>query len=124
LKKFKQSQGYEILSEWMLKEGNQPFPFQEKTWAKYANGYSGIVIAPTGFGKTYSVFLAVIADYLNHHDKYKKGLKLIWISPLRSLAKDLQRAMQETIDSIGLDWRVEMRNGDTPNLASFVFDER
>src|SRR5690606_15206053 len=36
-----------------------------------------------------------------------------WITPLRSLAKDLARAMQEAIDGIGLDWIVEVRNGDT-----------
>ncbi|MXV38550.1 ligase-associated DNA damage response DEXH box helicase [Flavobacteriaceae bacterium Ap0902] len=92
-----------------------PFPFQEKTWAKFSLGYSGMVVAPTGYGKTYSVFLAVIIDFLNNPKKYiGAGLKMIWVSPLRSLAKDLQRAMQEAIDDIGLDWVVETRNGDTP----------
>lgn len=80
---------------------------------KYANGYSGMIVAPTGFGKTYALFLAVMIDFLNHPDTYKKGLKLIWITPLRSLAKDLSRAMQAAIDEIGLDWTVEVRNGDT-----------
>lgn len=89
------------------------FSFQEKAWQKYASGYSGMVVAPTGFGKTYSLFLAVIIDFLNHPNNYKNGLKLIWITPLRSLAKDLARAMQEAIDELGLDWTVEVRNGDT-----------
>lgn len=94
-------------------KGISPFKFQTETWWKFGNGYSGMVVAPTGFGKTYSVFLALISDFLNHPDKYKKGLKMIWITPLRSLSKDIAKAMQEAIDEIGLDWAVGVRNGDT-----------
>ncbi|MFY7815232.1 MAG: DEAD/DEAH box helicase, partial [Chryseobacterium taeanense] len=35
------------------------------------------------------------------------------ITPLRSLSKDIAKAMQEAIDEIGLDWAVGVRNGDT-----------
>ena len=98
----------------MAKQDFEPFDFQLKTWQKYNQGYNGLVVAPTGFGKTFSVFLAVVIDYLNNPDNYKKGIKLLWISPLRSLAKDLQKAMQAAIDDIGLDWEVAVRNGDTP----------
>ncbi len=72
-----------------------------------------MVVAPTGFGKTFSVFLALISDFLNHPEQYKNGLKMIWITPLRSLSKDIAKAMQEAIDEIGLDWTVGVRNGDT-----------
>lgn len=112
-KKFQHTPGYTIVEQWMLSKGYTPFSFQQKTWENYAAGYSGMVVAPTGFGKTFSVFLAVLIDFMNHQDAYKKGLKLLWITPLRSLAKDLGRAMQEAIDEIGLDWTVEVRNGDT-----------
>jgi len=98
----------------MATHGNTPFQFQEQTWAKYGKGYSGMVVAPTGFGKTFSVFLAVVIDYLNHPQQYKKGLKLVWVSPLRSLAKDLAKAMALAVEQIGLDWEVAVRNGDTP----------
>ena len=98
----------------MAEKAHAPFPFQTQTWQRYAHGYSGMVVAPTGFGKTFSVFLAVVIDYLNHPDKYPKGLKILWISPLRSLAKDLAKAMSEAVDEIGLDWSVQVRNGDTP----------
>ena len=97
----------------MQEKGNEPFSFQSQTWERYHNNFSGMVVAPTGFGKTFSVFLAVVIDYLNHPNKYKKGLKLIWISPLRSLAKDLAKAMNDAVEEIGLDWAVEVRNGDT-----------
>lgn len=97
----------------MQEKGHEPFSFQSQTWERYHNNFSGMVLSPTGFGKTFSVFLAVVIDYLNHPDKYKKGLKLIWISPLRSLAKDLAKAMNDALEEIGLDWAVEVRNGDT-----------
>lgn len=111
---FKESEGLRIVNTWMAEKGQAPFPFQMQTWQRHGNGYSGMVVAPTGFGKTFSVFLAVVIDYLNHPEKYKKGLKLLWISPLRSLAKDLAKAMTEAIDEIGLDWSIQVRNGDTP----------
>ena len=111
---FKQTQGYQIIQNWMEEKGHTPFSFQSQTWERYHNNFSGMVVAPTGFGKTFSVFLAVVIDYLNHPNKYKKGLKLIWISPLRSLAKDLAKAMSIAVEEIGLDWEVAVRNGDTP----------
>jgi len=111
---FKDSNGLRIINTWMAEKSHAPFPFQLQTWQRYANGYSGMVVAPTGFGKTFSVFLGVVIDYLNHPERYSKGLKLLWISPLRSLAKDLAKAMTEAVDDIGLDWDVQVRNGDTP----------
>lgn len=110
---FENTGGYQIIQNWMGDKGIAPFKFQTETWWKFGNGYSGMVVAPTGFGKTYSVFLALISDFLNHPEKYKKGLKMIWITPLRSLSKDIAKAMQEAIDEIGLDWAVGVRNGDT-----------
>ncbi|WP_367117838.1 DEAD/DEAH box helicase, partial [uncultured Chryseobacterium sp.] len=110
---FEDSNGFGVIRNWMADKGISPFKFQAETWRKFGNGYSGMVIAPTGFGKTYSVFLAMICDFLNRPEKYRKGLKMIWITPLRSLSKDIAKAMQEAIDEIGLDWLVGVRNGDT-----------
>lgn len=110
---FENTAGFKVIQEWMAGKGNAPFKFQIDTWYKFGNGYSGMVVAPTGFGKTFSVFLALITDFFKHPDRYKKGLKMIWITPLRSLSKDIAKAMQEAIDDIGLDWVVGVRNGDT-----------
>lgn len=110
---FEQSYGFRTVLTWLQQQTREPFSFQLQTWKKIAQGYSGMVVAPTGFGKTYSVFIGILIDYMNHPEHYKSGLKVIWITPLRSLAKDLARAMQEAVDQIGLDWVVEVRNGDT-----------
>lgn len=113
-KKFLESEGYGIVHRWLGAKGFEPFTFQRETWEKFGRGYSGMVVAPTGFGKTYSVFLAVITDFLNNPDRYNGTLHLLWITPLRALAKDIAKAMTEAIDEIGLDWKVSVRNGDTP----------
>ena len=113
LSNFENTDGFKIIQNWMMEKSISPFKFQVQTWQKFGSGYSGMVVAPTGFGKTFSVFLALISDFLNHPEKYKTGLKMIWITPLRSLSKDIAKAMQEAIDEIGLDWTVGVRNGDT-----------
>lgn len=112
--KFQQTEGFQIIEKWLAEKSFSPFEFQLKTWEKYFQSYSGMVVAPTGFGKTFSVFLAVIIDFLNKPEAYSPGLKLLWVSPLRALAKDIAKAMTEAIAEIGLDWTVGVRNGDTP----------
>ncbi len=112
--KFKNSTGFQIIKNWMDTKDREPFGFQSDTWYKFSQNYSGMVIAPTGFGKTFSVFLAVVIDFMNYPDNYKPGMKLLWITPLRALAKDIAKAMSEALEEIGLDWEVSVRNGDTP----------
>jgi len=111
------NQGLEVIQNWLSAKGLQPFSFQEETWQMYVEGQSGIVNAPTGFGKTYSVFLAVVIDYINNNPDYKtktnSGLQLLWVTPLRALAKDIARAMDEALSELGIPWRVAIRNGDT-----------
>lgn len=110
---FENTNGFKIIQNWMMEKSISPFKFQIQTWQKFRSGYNGMVVAPTGFGKTFSVFLALISDFLNNPENYKSGLKMIWITPLRSLSKDIAKAIQEAIDEIGLDWAVGVRNGDT-----------
>lgn len=121
------SKGYKQVIKWLKLNKKRPFKYQTDAWQYYAEGYSGLVNAPTGFGKTFSIFLAVVIDELNKKSKQfpnsteekttkkknDQGLKLIWITPLRSLAKDLARAMREVCTALELDWMVGVRNGDT-----------
>lgn len=100
-------------------KGMQPFAFQEEAWEHSCSGKSGLVNAPTGCGKTYSVFLGALIRFINQHpDTYqsrsKNGLQLLWITPLRALAKDIGRAMEAVISELGMAWKVGIRNGDTP----------
>ena len=97
----------------MQSKNLQPFSFQEETWQHIINNKSGLVNAPTGCGKTFSVFLGALIDFINHHpknykSKSKNGLQLLWITPLRALAKDIGRAMEEVIGE--LRYEMEGRN--------------
>lgn len=96
----------------------RPFPFQEEAWQRIARHESGLVNAPTGCGKTFSVFLGALINFINDYPKtYKEkknsGLQLLWITPLRALAKDIGRAMEEVIEALSMNWKVAIRNGDT-----------
>jgi ATP-dependent Lhr-like helicase len=114
----KETLGYRTIRGWMEAAGREPFAFQEEAWQHILDGRSGLVNAPTGCGKTFSVFLGALIDFINQHpDDYRTtkggGLQLLWISPLRALAKDIGRAMEEVIRELGMRWEVGMRNGDT-----------
>ena len=116
--KLAQSTGYNIILNWLKKNERTPFAFQQQSWQHIVNGDSGLVNAPTGCGKTYSVFLGAIIQFINQHpndyqSKKNNGLQLLWITPLRALAKDIARAMEEVIVALGMNWRIGIRNGDT-----------
>ncbi|MGN6400447.1 MAG: ligase-associated DNA damage response DEXH box helicase [Flavisolibacter sp.] len=116
--KLHQTKGYEIITAWLSSKGYKPFAYQEETWQHIINDKSGLVNAPTGSGKTFSVFLGSIIQFINQHKndyqtKSKNGLQLIWVTPLRALAKDIGRAMEQVINELGMQWKVGIRNGDT-----------
>jgi len=115
----KDSPGYTLISEWLKSKELSPFAFQEEAWEKILHHKSGLINAPTGCGKTFSVFLGALIQWVNAYpEDYKSliqnGLQLLWISPLRALAKDLGRAMEEVLFELEIPWKVGIRNGDTP----------
>lgn len=98
--------------EWFKELGWKPQEFQLKAWKAYADGKSGLINAPTGSGKTYSLLLAALMEEAVQKKKVK-GLKLLWISPIRALTKELELTTQRAIDGMGVDWTVGIRTGDT-----------
>jgi ATP-dependent Lhr-like helicase len=114
----KKAAGIKVIHDWLGEKGLKPFAFQEQTWNAFLEGKSGLVNAPTGYGKTFSVFLAVLIEWMNEHPRsYKakrpKKLQLLWVTPLRALSKDIKRAMEEVIEELGMSWEVGLRTGDT-----------
>jgi len=96
---------------WFKKKGWDPFAFQLETWKHFIDGNSGLLNAPTGSGKTYAIWIGYLLSNLNK--KPKKGLKFLWVLPLRALSKDIQSAIQEAAYDFGFDWKIEIRTGDT-----------
>ncbi|MET0245070.1 MAG: ligase-associated DNA damage response DEXH box helicase, partial [Flavitalea sp.] len=110
--------GYGVINDWLQSKGYKAFRFQEESWKHILEQRSGLVNAPTGCGKTFSVFLGALINFINDHPgnyqkKSKNGLQLLWVTPLRALAKDIGRAMEEVITELGMNWKVGIRNGDT-----------
>ena len=113
-----QTTGYKTITHWLEQKDLHPFPFQEEAWTFIHQRESGLVNAPTGCGKTYSVFLGAVIQFINQfpetwQQQKNNGLQLLWITPLRALAKDIGRAMEEVLNGLGLQWQVGIRNGDT-----------
>ena len=78
----KKTIGYQVVTNWLLTMDKKPFTFQEQAWAQMMEEKSGLVNAPTGTGKTYSVFLGAVIHFINQHpndyqSKSKNGLQLI-----------------------------------------------
>jgi ATP-dependent Lhr-like helicase len=112
------SKGQQVIQQWYKQKAWKQFPFQKEMEEAYLDGFSGLLNAPTGSGKTFALFLPFLADFINKHpDNYttksNNGLLMLWITPLRALTNDIRKAMQETCDEVGLPWRIMTRTGDT-----------
>ncbi|MGB4774003.1 MAG: ligase-associated DNA damage response DEXH box helicase, partial [Daejeonella sp.] len=111
------SRGQKIVNDWLKTKGWKLADFQKETIKAYLAGKSGLLNAPTGSGKTYGLFLPVLIDHLNKNPEYKSEtkpqLKVLWITPLRALTKDIQRNLQLACDEMQIPWRIGTRTGDT-----------
>ncbi|MEM9162308.1 MAG: ligase-associated DNA damage response DEXH box helicase [Cyanobacteria bacterium P01_F01_bin.4] len=96
---------------WFARQGWQPLAFQQATWEAYLAGQSGLIQVPTGSGKTYAAVMGPIAEMLQSPEK--KGLKLLYITPLRALSRDIEKSILRPIEEMGWALRVEARTGDT-----------
>jgi ATP-dependent helicase Lhr and Lhr-like helicase len=96
-------------TKWFQSNGWTPADFQLEAWNHYAQGKSGIVNAPTGSGKTYSLLIPALIEGMSQ----TKGLQIIWITPIKALAKEIKLSAERAIAGLGSPWTVEMRTGDT-----------
>jgi ATP-dependent Lhr-like helicase len=115
------SPGLDRLREWMSARGRTPHPFQEETWRAFLAGESGLLNVPTGAGKTYASYLGPLAALIDEHAAggYAPGLRIVYLTPLRAVSRDIERALREPVADLGLPFRVESRTGDTtPTLRS------
>ena len=109
---------FSLASQWFKQKGWTPFPFQEEVWQAFLDGKNGLLNAPTGSGKTYALWFPCLLEWIRSNpeswqSKPTEGLQVLWITPLRALARDLQQAMQQVCNDVGLPWTVALRTGDT-----------
>jgi ATP-dependent helicase Lhr and Lhr-like helicase len=97
---------------WFAQRGWTLADFQRETMAAYLAGESGLVHAPTGSGKTLAAWLGPVAEALPQAHA-AEPLRVLWITPLRALANDIERNLSVAARAVELPWRVELRTGDT-----------
>ncbi len=107
----------EFAEVWFFNQGWKAHAFQEQCWKAISNGESGILNAPTGYGKTFAIWFGIIAQYYakrtNPKANKKKQLHALWITPLRALSKEIHKATNQVSTDLDLDYQVELRTGDT-----------
>ncbi|CAN5423691.1 ligase-associated DNA damage response DEXH box helicase [soil metagenome] len=124
----------ERIALWFDQRGWKIFPFQRAVWRAAAKGESGLLHATTGSGKTYAVWLAALQRLMHAQTQLAKskspqqqsgkpplknpspqiaGLRVLWLTPMRALAADTMRALQEPLPALLPQLTLGMRTGDT-----------
>jgi len=99
--------------QWFEEKGWTAFPFQLETWKLYLEGKHGIVNAPTGSGKIFSLIVPILLEGLHAKTPTTGRIQALWISPIRALTKEIKFAAEQAIEGLGLNWKVGIRSGDT-----------
>jgi len=110
---------------WFQQELGEPTPAQALGWPPIARGDSTLLLAPTGSGKTLAAFLVALDRLMRTPQASKlRGASVLYVSPLKALAVDVERNLRFPIDGIrtqatrqGVELRapsVHVRTGDTP----------
>ncbi len=107
---------------WFASAFAAPTAVQLAAWPVIQSGGSVLAIAPTGSGKTLAAFLWAIDRCLR--PEAPAGVKVLYVSPLKALAVDVQRNLRAPLAGItgrsveqGLpepQVQVGLRTGDTP----------
>ncbi len=98
--------------KWMKSRGWKPQKFQQEAWNAMLDGQEGLVNAPTGSGKTYSLLLPFITQFAGSKEKVT-GLRMVWLTPIRALAKEIKGSAERVIADLGVPLTVGIRTGDT-----------
>ncbi|EKU84584.1 ATP-dependent Lhr-like helicase [Massilia sp. UYP32] len=101
------------IDAWLSSRGWTAFPFQRAVWKAALKGESGLLHANTGAGKTFAVWFAALQRAGLDTGRARAGLRVLWITPMRALAADTQRALEDSAAELLPEWRIGARTGDT-----------
>lgn len=125
----------EPVRHWFADAFGAPTAVQGEAWKAIARGENAFVIAPTGSGKTLAAFLWAIDALMGEKarvaetgEKWVRGVRVLYVSPLKALGADVDRNLQGPLSAISElaavesarrgakapEIRTAMRTGDTP----------
>ena len=109
---------------WFVDNFDAPTDVQAKGWPIIARGDNALLVAPTGSGKTLAAFLAGIDRTGALPEDAARGVRVLYISPLKALVYDIERNLRaplvgitRTAERLGSEFRqpdIAIRTGDTP----------
>jgi len=115
--------------EWFRASFGGPTEAQIHGWPAIAAGDHTLILAPTGSGKTLTAFLWGIDRLMTEPPPDAEGTRILYVSPLRALAVDVDKNLRsplkgirlaaerlgpEHVASVGPEPTVALRTGDTP----------
>ncbi len=109
---------------WFESTFETPTAAQAQGWPAIAGGRHSLILAPTGSGKTLAAFLWALDRLMTDPPPpTDQRCRVLYISPLRALAVDIEKNLRTPLTGIGLaaerlgehvhEPRVAMRTGDT-----------
>ena len=113
------------LRRWFSAAFAAPTRAQALSWPEIAKRSNTLLLAPTGSGKTLAAFLVAIDRIMFQPTPEKRGVRILYISPLKALGVDVQRNLNSPLagarvaaEREGQEYfepRVGVRSGDTPS---------
>jgi ATP-dependent helicase Lhr and Lhr-like helicase len=102
--------------EWFASNFAAPTPAQSEAWQAISSGEHTLVVAPTGSGKTLAAFLWALDQLATQPvPQPAQRCRVLYISPLKALAVDVERNLREPLVGIG---QAAQRLGSTPPPVS------
>ncbi len=93
---------HEATRTWLAETFERPTEAQDRAWPAIHRGESTLLLAPTGSGKTLAAFLVAIDRALFRTDTKEaaRGKKVLYVSPLKALAVDIERNLRAPLAGI------------------------
>lgn len=106
------------VAKWFRKSFEKPTEAQELCIPDISAGRSVLLSSPTGSGKTLAGFLGIIDQLAREHyegNLDSRGIRCVYVSPLRALAYDIEKNLRQPLAGLGLEdvITVGLRTGDT-----------
>src|SRR5580700_7089466 len=98
-----------VTAEWFRAVFDNPTSPQRLGWPAIVRGESTLILAPTGTGKTLTAFLWCLDRLMLHRPIAKpdantnaetEGCRVVYVSPLKALAVDVERNLRSPLAGI------------------------